>query len=304
MRHSKTLFAGYFPVIDAGYLEAVGRHADSDIGIFATDLTRRFADYTRKEIRALSPETVVSILQGMGMRATELSLKDMESRLQDPKAQITLIDDDVSRGLHEQVSSGIGARADVAFEKISLRWDRLSVAVNQEVIPDRTITANEAEDILVGALHTEASKSGDWWRHVGAAIVSPSGEVLSLQHNRGMPTERVTSFEGDPRILSKRGLDVDLSLFLHAEAASIGDMARLGVALEGCHIMITTFPCPSCAKLIVASGIRSVHFTEGYATLDGQSILRDNGVEIVRVLTQQTAPDEPWRLHEYPEQPS
>jgi deoxycytidylate deaminase len=50
----------------------------------------------------------------------------------------------------------------------------------------------------------------------------------------------------------------------HAEMSAICDAARLGRALRGTTLFVTTFPCHNCAKHIVASGIDRVVFVEPY----------------------------------------
>jgi deoxycytidylate deaminase len=51
---------------------------------------------------------------------------------------------------------------------------------------------------------------------------------------------------------------------IHAEMSAITDAARLGIAIEGCTLYCTTFPCHICAKHIVAAGIDTVVFLEPY----------------------------------------
>ncbi len=46
---------------------------------------------------------------------------------------------------------------------------------------------------------------------------------------------------------------------------------------------VTDFPCPPCAKLIAAAGVERVYFRDGYAVLDGEDVLREAGVELLRV---------------------
>lgn len=50
----------------------------------------------------------------------------------------------------------------------------------------------------------------------------------------------------------------------HAEMSAICDAARLGRALHGATLFVTTFPCHNCAKHIVATGIDRVVFIEPY----------------------------------------
>jgi len=51
---------------------------------------------------------------------------------------------------------------------------------------------------------------------------------------------------------------------IHAEANAIGFAARHGVSTDGCDIYISCSPCYSCAKTIVASGIKRVFYRDKY----------------------------------------
>jgi len=51
---------------------------------------------------------------------------------------------------------------------------------------------------------------------------------------------------------------------VHAEMAALLDAARRGVAVKGCVLFTTTFPCHNCAKHIVAAGISRVVYIAPY----------------------------------------
>tara|TARA_R110002124_G_scaffold287344_1_gene473437 strand:- start:399 stop:1916 length:1518 start_codon:yes stop_codon:yes gene_type:complete len=78
---------------------------------------------------------------------------------------------------------------------------------------------------------------------------------------------------GSPEMKEKLGAAIDDALIsditeygrmTHAEMTAICDAARLGRALQGTTIYVTTFPCHNCAKHIVASGIDRVVYVEPY----------------------------------------
>ena len=54
---------------------------------------------------------------------------------------------------------------------------------------------------------------------------------------------------------------------------------------------VSTFPCPNCAKLIALSGIKSCYYIKGYSMLDGYSVLKDFGVEVVKLETKLKSED-------------
>lgn len=285
------LLAGYIPVIHQGYLDIIEAHRSDQIGVFDHTITSRF-EYLRKDIRSLETDAVVNILSNLGYAALSLSLDEFHQQAGEPQ-QITLFDDDISRDLHNEL---VNPLASFTFESPFLRWDRRNTATNTTVQPDRIISHN---DEIVKMLFQEANKSSDWWRHVAAGIID--GESIITTHNRAMPHEYVNFIDGDPRITESRGSNIEKSVFIHAEADLIAHMAQEGIQTKGKEIFVTTFPCPNCAKLIAASGIKTCYFIEGYATLDGQRVLQDAGVEIVKIDTKATHATDDSRWRTYPE---
>jgi dCMP deaminase len=63
----------------------------------------------------------------------------------------------------------------------------------------------------------------------------------------------------------------------------IAEAAREGISTKGAVVYVTDFPCPPCAKLIAGAGISRLYFRTGYAVLDGEDVLAEAGVEVVRV---------------------
>jgi len=51
---------------------------------------------------------------------------------------------------------------------------------------------------------------------------------------------------------------------VHAEQNAIADAARRGVSLQGATAYITHFPCVNCAKIMIASGIRTIKYRRDY----------------------------------------
>jgi deoxycytidylate deaminase len=69
------------------------------------------------------------------------------------------------------------------------------------------------------------------------------------------------------REISKTNLDnlIEFVRAVHAEMAALTDAARRGIAVEGCTLFVTTFPCHHCARHIVAAGIKRVVYVAPYA---------------------------------------
>jgi len=51
---------------------------------------------------------------------------------------------------------------------------------------------------------------------------------------------------------------------IHAEQNTIIDCAKRGVSCEGCHAYITHFPCLTCTKILIAAGIKKIHYIHDY----------------------------------------
>jgi len=104
-----------------------------------------------------------------------------------------------------------------------------------------------------------------------------------VAHNEHRPTEYSPYLHGDPRNEFSRGVHIELSTAIHAEAAIVARAARDGITLAGTDLYVSTFPCPGCARLVAEAGVRRVFFAGPYAVLDGDAVLRAAGVELVWV---------------------
>lgn len=58
---------------------------------------------------------------------------------------------------------------------------------------------------------------------------------------------------------------IEFSRSIHAEMDALLSAAREGITTDGCDLYVTTYPCHSCARHLVAAGIRNVFFVEPYA---------------------------------------
>jgi len=290
------IVAGYIPVIHFGYMQLLGRYPEHTVGLFDASITEA-TDYLRKDIRTLPIDVVKTVLESQGREVIIISKQDIAGLLGQPDTNVIFFDDDLSRSLLDELDGQLQAKID--FESPFLRWDRRSSDTNTEVTADEIVAEEQLDGTIVASLYDEAQRSTDWWRHVGAGTFH-EGEFITT-HNTAMPHEHITGFESDPRITQSRGVNIDKSLFIHAEALLIANFARQGIALEGKDIYVTTFPCSNCARLIAASGFKACYFIEGYANLDGQRILQEAGVKLVKIDISQQDSTAPSRLRPYPD---
>ena len=120
-------------------------------------------------------------------------------------------------------------------------------------------------------------------RRVGAVLVHPVGWVF-VGHNH--------STDGGP-CECERG--VTRSSVVHAEEAAI--WSAHGVDLSGAVLYVTHQPCIRCARLIVARGIRAVHYRDPDDKTDGLQAMLDAGVKAERWKTQQQIDSEFFARH-------
>lgn len=104
-------------------------------------------------------------------------------------------------------------------------------------------------EYLMGFAQHAALKSKDPSTKVGA-VLTRERRVLCTGFN-GLP-------QGVKDLPARYERPRKYLLVAHAEANAISTAARHGIRVEGCEMFVTHFPCSSCAKLIVQSGISKV----------------------------------------------
>ena len=271
----------YLPVIHAGYEEFIDRHRSADqILLLGEDFDEIFPVLT-KEIRALDGRRAAAYISHLYHRpqVRVISPNELASALKDT-SHLVMPDEDIMRELKELYFENSTFK--IEFDQSFLRWDRNWSKTGKVISTNVRTTSDKVSKILMtGALDT-AELSSDWWRQVGAICMTESGEALSA-YNHHLPSEYSPYINGDPRNNFSRGVEIELSTAIHAEASVIAEAARNGIALKGAEIYVTTFPCPSCARIIAEAGIKKVYFAGPYSLLDGEDILISSGVSLVWV---------------------
>lgn len=275
----KKAVVAYVPVMHRGYLTFFKTHAECDVlYLVSEDLTQENEPFI-KDIRALPASEMQKILKALDL-FKEVNIVDEKSLQELAKQEISLVmpDEEFMHSLAEKYFTN----QDVQFDSTFLRWDRKNILASREVESAHTILpADFNQTFLNQATHLK-TKSADWWRQVGGVIVK-NGEVVLSAWNKHVPSEIEPYFNGDPRATFHKGEFIELSTAIHAESALVAEAAKKGISLNGSDLYVTTFPCPVCAKLIVSAGIKKIFFSEGYAMLDGETLLKAAGVEIFKV---------------------
>lgn len=102
--------------------------------------------------------------------------------------------------------------------------------------------------------------------HVGCVIV---------KDNRVVTTGYNGFISGAPHIGFVR--DNHEQMTIHAETNAIADAAKRGVSLEGGVAYVTHCPCINCCKVLIASGIKTIIYSENYKNDELVPILCERG---------------------------
>lgn len=125
-------------------------------------------------------------------------------------------------------------------------------------------------------------RSKDQSTQVGAVVIDDDYNV------------RISGYNGMPRgvndnVEERHERPGKYFWFSHAEENCVAQAARIGASLKGCTLLVTSlFPCTTCSRLIIQSGIKRVlaPSTVANARWDEQAkvaleMLTEAGVEIV-----------------------
>ncbi|MCE9643877.1 deoxycytidylate deaminase [Candidatus Parcubacteria bacterium] len=277
--NSSFAVVAYVPVLHEGYRAFFERHKDAEsLFLFGPEVIADFP-VLAKEIRQLDPTLMAEAIRSLRVfERVEVLDKEGIERLVAEKTSLVVPDEDVTRTLVETHFKG----NQVTFDSVFLRWDKHNSLKEKPVVPEERISREEFDRRIMEMLGKEAAKSSDIWRHVGAAITK-DGKLLMRGHNRHVPSEHMPYVNGDPRSNFSKGDHIEMSTALHAEAGLIAEAARQGAALEGASMYLSVFPCPPCAKLVAYSGIKTLYCAGGYGVLDGEDVLKSQGVKIIFV---------------------
>ncbi len=273
------IIIAYIPVIHQGYINLFQKYEGIDCYVLNREMTYKYRPL-EKDIRALEPETIRDFIATLKIfNKVEMADEKWLENMSNEEIEIVMPDEDYMHELREKYYP----HKKVIFESIFLRWDKDNAAKKNVINNDHKISRDEFDSRIICRSQLLAEKSGDWWRQIGAIIVKDKKIVLE-GHNHHVPDEQMPYVNGDPRASFSKGVNIELSTAIHGEAYLIARAAEKGISLEGTSIYTSTFPCPPCAKLIAYSGIKKLYYSEGYSMLDGESILKSQGVEIIRVL--------------------
>ena len=264
------------PAIHAGYLSFFKKHPGT-LYVIGKDFIVDFP-HIERDVRTPDFAELKEMLLSLGLFDDVVELtRESISKIPADLA-IVMPDDEITKGIQEKY---LADRA-VQFENIFLRWNRQISTAEFVVPPDRVVTEDALDKELMAQAKALMPRSSDWWRQIGTLIVK-GGKPVVTGFNSHLPSDFNLDSAGDPRSNFDAGISFDLSTAIHGEARAIALAAKQGIALEGASIYVTTFPCPTCAKLVVESGVKKVYYSSGYSLLDAEKIFKDFGIEVVLV---------------------
>lgn len=279
----KKILIALVPVIHIKYLKLFKKYPDHLYILDNTILKKwdRFKNLKR-DLRTIDQVTICDFIKNSGILKkvdllTSANLKKLLALEKD--TSIVMPDEDVSHWFAEKFLPD----TKVKFENVFLRWNKPVSTQELEVPNDRIITHEKAHQELIGKANKLKEKSANWWRQIGALITDAKGSIILSAFNRHVPTQENIAAYGDLRMCFDAGEHHHLSNSLHAEASLVAKSAKDGISLNNTNLYVTTFPCPTCAKLVVEAGIKKVYYQGGYSLSDAEDILKNAGVEIILV---------------------
>lgn len=278
----------YMPVYHEGYNAFLEEFRDRHIYVISEEIISELANEKPDKLasivrdpRRVSVCNVVRILRLLGFYSLPLDHNSVQQMTEFDEVLMPL--DSFSEIVAHKFAH---IWKKVHFKNCFLRWDMERSLSQNPDCADSTITFSDLGTLGLSAFvekaKEEAAKSPDWWRQIGTVLVKDGQQILTA-FNTHLPSEFENYFAGDPRANFDAGNYIEISKAIHAEAALIAAAAKDGISVEGGELFVTTFPCPPCANLIAISGIRRIYFIDGYSLVGAAEVLKEYGVEIVKV---------------------
>ena len=117
-----------------------------------------------------------------------------------------------------------------------------------------------------------------------AALLIKDNRIISFGYN-GPPAGTLNCLEDGGEEICGKDSNGSCFLGVHAEQNAIGYAARNGIDTEECIIYCTMSPCISCAKLVVAAGIKEFYYLTEYRLDDGLRFLEYCGITAWKIDT-------------------
>jgi dCMP deaminase len=140
------------------------------------------------------------------------------------------------------------------------------------------------DEYFMQITHLVADRSTCLRRKVGALIVKDK-RILTTGYN-GPPSGLKHCLETGclrEKMNIPSGQRQELCRGLHAEQNAIIQAAIMGVRIDGAILYCTTFPCVTCAKMLINANIKKIIYASGYPDELSKEMLAEAGIDLVRL---------------------
>ncbi len=144
--------------------------------------------------------------------------------------------------------------------------NRIKSILNENKRPDW-------DDYFMSIAYLTSSRSSCDRLHVGCVIVKDN-YIIGTGYNgfiAGSPHKSIV-------------IDNHEQATVHSEQNAIANCARRGISVNDATIYITHFPCINCFKIICASGIKEIKYSEDYKNSEVvKELLKSNNIVIKKL---------------------
>lgn len=278
----KKILIALVPVIHIKYLELFKKYPDH-LYILDNTILEKWEKFEnlKRDLRTIDQKTICDFIKksDISKNVNLLTLDNIKDLKDLKNISIVMPNEDVSHWFAQDFLPG----KKVEFENVFLRWNKPVSTQELEVSNDRIISSEKAHQELISKANELKEQSANWWRQIGVLVTDSKGLIILSAFNRHVPTQENMAAYGDLRMCFNAGENHHLSNSIHAEASLIGQAAKDGISLNNTNLYVTTFPCPTCAKLVAEAGIKKVYYQNGYSLSDAEDILKNAGIEIILV---------------------
>ncbi len=125
-------------------------------------------------------------------------------------------------------------------------------------------------EYFMSVCHLISKRSSCGRLHVGC-VITKDNRIVTTGYNGHIP--------GAPHESVIR--DGHEQMTIHAESNAVSDAAKRGISLNECTAHVTHIPCITCAKILIASGVKHIIFAEHYKDDPlVETLCRDGGVSL------------------------
>jgi dCMP deaminase len=140
------------------------------------------------------------------------------------------------------------------------------------------------DEYFMQITHLVAERSTCLRRKVGALIVKDK-RILTTGYN-GPPSGLKHCLEIGclrEKMNIPSGQRQELCRGLHAEQNAIIQAAIMGVRMDGATLYCTTFPCVTCAKMLINANIKKIIYASGYPDELSKEMLAEADIDLVKI---------------------